>query len=86
MESGSPPLDREDQIVPWEEFPGGLMLRILCFRCCGPDSVPGWGTEIPQAAQRSPPPKKKCSLGRGRAALTGTPLFHWEKPRLRQVA
>lgn len=57
MESGSPSLDREDQSVPWEESPGGLMVRIVCSRCCGPDSIPGWGTEIPLAAQRSLPKK-----------------------------
>ena len=25
------------------------MVRIPGFHCCGLDSVPGWGTEIPQA-------------------------------------
>ena len=28
------------------ELPGGLVVRILCIRCCGLGSVPGWGTEI----------------------------------------
>ena len=28
------------------EFPGGLVVRILGFHCCGPGSVPGRGTEI----------------------------------------
>ena len=27
------------------------MVRIQCFHCCGPGSVPGWETEIQQAAQ-----------------------------------
>ena len=31
------------------EFPGGLVVRILGFNCHGPDSIPGWGTEIQQA-------------------------------------
>ena len=35
------------------EFPGGLVLRILGFHCHGPVSVPGQGTEIPQATQQN---------------------------------
>ena len=31
------------------DFLGGLMVRILSFHCCGPESVPGQETEIPQA-------------------------------------
>ena len=31
------------------EFPGGLVVRILGFHCCGLGSIPGRGTEIPQA-------------------------------------
>ena len=31
------------------EFPGGLMVRIPGFHCCGPGSVPGQGAEILQA-------------------------------------
>ena len=27
------------------------MVRILSFHCGGLDSIPGWGTEIPQAMQ-----------------------------------
>ena len=37
---------------PWE-FLGGLVVGILCFHCCGPGSIPGLGTKIPQAAQCS---------------------------------
>ena len=33
------------------EFPGGLVVRIPGFHCHGPGSVPGWGTEIPQAVR-----------------------------------
>ena len=33
------------------EFPGGLVVRSLRFQCCGPGSVPGQGTKIPEAAQ-----------------------------------
>ena len=31
------------------EFPGGLVVRIPGFHCCGLGSIPGWGTEILQA-------------------------------------
>ena len=40
------------------EFPGDLAVRILGFHCRGPDSVPHWGTEIPQAVQHSQKKKK----------------------------
>ena len=30
-----------------EEFPGGLVVRILCFHPCGSGLIPGLGTEIP---------------------------------------
>ena len=36
-----------------EEFPGGLVVRIWYCHCSGPGSVPGWGTETPQAAWHS---------------------------------
>ena len=32
------------------EFPGGRVVRIWGFHCCGPGSVPGLGTEIPHQA------------------------------------
>ena len=32
--------------VHFWEFPGGLVVRILGFHCCGPGSVLGQGTEI----------------------------------------
>ena len=31
------------------EFPGGLVVRTRHFPCCGPASIPAWGTKIPQA-------------------------------------
>ena len=31
------------------ELPGGLVVRIRHFHCCGPGSIPGQGTEILQA-------------------------------------
>ena len=31
------------------EFPGGLVVRIPGFPCHDPGSIPGQGTEIPQA-------------------------------------
>ena len=35
------------------------MVRIPGFHCCGPGSIPGWGTEVLQAAQRG---QKKKNL------------------------
>ena len=37
-------------IYTWE-FPGAPVVRTWRFHCCGPGSIPGWGTNIPQAAQ-----------------------------------
>ena len=34
-----------------QEFPGGLVVRILGFPCHGLGSVPDWEHEIPQAVQ-----------------------------------
>ena len=34
----------------FREFPGGPVVRTQCFHYCGPGSVPGWGTGIPQAS------------------------------------
>ena len=41
------------------EFPAGLVVRIPGAHCHGLGSIPGQGTEIPQAAQ--PGKKKKNS-------------------------
>ena len=41
------------------EFPAYLVVRIPDFHCCGPGSIPGWGTEIPQAMQHGQKRKKK---------------------------
>ena len=41
------------KITLWE-FPGGAVIRTQRFHCCGPGSVPGWGTKIPQALQCGP--------------------------------
>ena len=38
--------------VPW--WPG-----ILGFHCCGPGSIPDWGTEILQAVQHGQKMKKR---------------------------
>ena len=35
------------------------MVRIPGFHCSGSDSIPGWGTEIPQAVQGVAKKKKK---------------------------
>ena len=41
------------------EFPGGPGVRILGFHCHGSGSVPGHGTEIPQAAWHDQKKRKK---------------------------
>ena len=41
------------------EFPGGLVVRILGFHCHGSGSVPGQGTEIPQAAWHDQKKRRK---------------------------
>ena len=47
-----------------QDFPGGRVVRTLCFHCRGPGSVPGWGTKILEAAQPKKKEKKrpKCFL------------------------
>ena len=56
-----------------QEFPGGQVVRILCFHCHGPSSIPSWGTKTRHAVQCShlspqnrtkPVPQKStlCSL------------------------
>ena len=51
-----PKLERKFKVhgqhEPFQEFPGGLGVRILSFYCHGPGSVPGQGTKILQAMQR----------------------------------
>ena len=32
------------------EFPGGLVVRIHCFHCYSPSSIPGLGTKTPHQA------------------------------------
>ena len=41
------------------ELPGGLELRIQCFHCHGPDSIPSGETEIPEAAWHGPEKENK---------------------------
>ena len=41
------------------EFPGGLVVRIQGFHCCGPGSIPGQETKIPQVAAFGKKKKKK---------------------------
>ena len=38
--------------ISFREFPGGLVVRILGFHCHGAGSIPGQGTENPQAVRR----------------------------------
>ena len=40
-------------------FLSGLLVRILGFLLCGLGSIPGWGTEISQAAWHGQNKKKK---------------------------
>ena len=40
------------------EFPGGPVVRPQHFHCRDPGSIPGWGTNVPQAW-----PKKKKKTG-----------------------
>ena len=49
------------------EFPGGLMVRILGFSCCGLGSSPGQETEIPQAVGSMGEGEGKRWLGRKNA-------------------
>ena len=37
----------------WREFPGGPVVKTQRFQCHAPGSIPGVGTKIQQAAQRS---------------------------------
>ena len=46
-----------------KEVPGGLVVRILGFYCCGLDSVPGQGTEILQATWCAKNKERKGMLG-----------------------
>ena len=41
------------------EFPGGSLIRALCFHCRGTVSIPGWGTKILHATWNS---WKKCTF------------------------
>ena len=44
---------------PSWDFPGGLVVKTLCFHCRGgTGSIPGRGTKIPQAARRGQKVKK----------------------------
>ena len=55
--------------IQWGEFPGGLVVRIPGFHCCGPGSIPGWETEIAQAAQPKEKRKKRKEIQWGRCVL-----------------
>jgi hypothetical protein len=45
----------QEGILKWGswDFPGGPVVRALCFPCRGTDAVPGRGNKIPPAAQHS---------------------------------
>ena len=42
----------------YREFPGGPVVRTLCFHCRGHGSIHGWGTKILQAMQQGQKKKK----------------------------
>ena len=44
---------------PFEEFPGGLVVRICHCHCCGPGSIPGQGTETLKATWHGQNKNKK---------------------------
>ena len=49
--------------MSFREFPGGLVVRIPGFPCCGQGSIPGRGTEIPQAVRHGQKtPKNKTTM------------------------
>ena len=43
----------------YREFPGGPVVRTLCFHCWGPGSILGWGTKTLQAVQWGQKKKKE---------------------------
>ena len=48
--------------IAFGEFPGGLVVRILGFHCHGLGSIPGQGTEIPQATWCGQKKRKKKKI------------------------
>lgn len=46
----------------FREFCGGLVVRISGSHCCGPDSVPGQGTEFPQDTSQVFPHKNQIYI------------------------
>ena len=48
------------------EFPGGPVIKTLCFHCLGPGLITVQGTKILQAAQHSQKKKKKKIEGEKR--------------------
>ena len=48
------------------ELPGGLVVRIKHFHCCGLESIPGWGTDH---ASYMVQPKEKKERERERECL-----------------
>ena len=64
----------------------GLVIRIPSFHCHGLGSIPGQGTEIPQATQSTPPPKKGVFffLKNGIHILTSFQRLQYEKVQERE--
>ena len=56
-------VDRDRLIIKfmWKKFPDCLVVRIPCFYCCDPGSVPDQGTEIPQATLCNTPRQIICN-------------------------
>ena len=44
-----------------EEFPSSSAVRTQRFHSCGPGSIPGWGTNIPQAAWQKTKAKRQMA-------------------------
>ena len=47
------------------ELPSGPVIRSQCFHSCGPGSIPGWGTTIPQASWCGKKKKKRKKQEQG---------------------
>ena len=44
------------------DFPGGPVIKIVCFQLSGCGSIPSWGTKIPHATWRGPKKKQERNL------------------------
>ena len=51
-----------EKLIHFWECPGGLMVRVPGFHCHGLGSIPGRGTEIPQAERCGKQKKERKKL------------------------